>query len=163
MKTRRINLDVRGKACPQPVIEAKKALDQLEEGIITVLLDAEASAVNAMKAKAPPDLARLTFLGIGAAVMFLLTVVRYRVPWWPLHPLALPVGICSYSTNFCVFSIFLGWLAKWVLLKFGGNALYKAGRPFFLGIILGFFVGVGVSFVIDVIWFPGHGHSLYGY
>ncbi len=46
MKTRNINLDVRGKACPRPVIETKKALDQLEEGIITVLLDAEPSAAN---------------------------------------------------------------------------------------------------------------------
>ena len=46
MKNHSIKLDVRGKACPQPVIETKKALDQLEEGIITVLLDAEPSAVN---------------------------------------------------------------------------------------------------------------------
>jgi len=46
MKNQNINLDVRGKACPQPVIETKKALDQLEEGIINVLLDAEPSAIN---------------------------------------------------------------------------------------------------------------------
>lgn len=46
MKNKNITLDVRGKACPQPVIETKKALDQLEEGIIDVLLDAEPSAVN---------------------------------------------------------------------------------------------------------------------
>ncbi|MEA2110291.1 MAG: sulfurtransferase-like selenium metabolism protein YedF, partial [Pseudomonadota bacterium] len=46
MKNHSFKLDVRGKACPQPVIETKKALDQLEEGIITVLLDAEPSAVN---------------------------------------------------------------------------------------------------------------------
>jgi len=46
MKKHSIKLDMRGKACPQPVIETKKALDQLEEGIITVVLDAEPSAVN---------------------------------------------------------------------------------------------------------------------
>ena len=49
MKNHSIKLDVRGKACPQPVIETKKALDRLEEGIITVLLDAEPSAVNVMR------------------------------------------------------------------------------------------------------------------
>lgn len=49
MKNQNINLDVRGKACPQPVIETKKALDQLEEGIITVLLDAEPSAINVIR------------------------------------------------------------------------------------------------------------------
>ncbi|MBN2332392.1 MAG: sulfurtransferase-like selenium metabolism protein YedF [Deltaproteobacteria bacterium] len=41
-----IYLDVRGKACPQPVVETKKALDQVAEGMITVHLNAEPSAVN---------------------------------------------------------------------------------------------------------------------
>jgi selenium metabolism protein YedF len=49
MKNHSIKLDMRGKACPQPVIETKKALDQLEEGIITILLDAEPSAVNVIR------------------------------------------------------------------------------------------------------------------
>jgi len=36
-------------------------------------------AVNAMRAKAPPDLSRWMFLGIGAIAMALLTFIRYRV------------------------------------------------------------------------------------
>jgi selenium metabolism protein YedF len=46
MRHNSITLDVRGQACPQPVVETKKALDGITEGIITVILDAEPSAVN---------------------------------------------------------------------------------------------------------------------
>jgi len=35
-------------------------------------------------------------------------------------------------------------------------------RPFFIGLILGFFAGAGVSFLVDMAWFPGEGHMLYG-
>jgi hypothetical protein len=37
---------------------------------------------------------------------------------------------------------------------------YRSGRPFFIGLIMGHFVGAGISFVIDMIWFPGQGHSI---
>ena len=60
------------------------------------------------------------------------------------------------------FSLFLGWLCKWIIVRLGGIQLYQRARPFFLGLILGYFAGVAVSNVIDVIWFPGQGHWLYG-
>ena len=39
-------LDVRGKPCPQPVIEARRALDELTDGTLKVLLDNEVSSKN---------------------------------------------------------------------------------------------------------------------
>ncbi|NOZ12363.1 MAG: sulfurtransferase-like selenium metabolism protein YedF [Acidobacteria bacterium] len=39
-------VDAKGLACPQPVILAKKALSGIEEGIITVIVDSEASREN---------------------------------------------------------------------------------------------------------------------
>jgi len=44
----------------------------------------------------------------------------------------------------------------------GGNRLYNQVRPFFIGVILGFFVGAGLSFGVDMLWFPEEGHVLYG-
>lgn len=46
MSSDNITLDMRGQACPRPVVETKKALDSITEGIVTVILDAEPSAVN---------------------------------------------------------------------------------------------------------------------
>ena len=39
-------LDLKGKACPIPVVETKKALDSIEEGIIVVEVDNEVSKNN---------------------------------------------------------------------------------------------------------------------
>jgi hypothetical protein len=112
---------------------------------------------------AGPDWQRLGHMGLGATVMAGLTAMRYRFAWWPLHPIGMPVGICSYPVNVFIFSIFLSWLIKWSIMRAGGIQLYQKGQPFFIGIILGYFTGIGISFVIDMIWFPGQGHSLYGY
>lgn len=45
----RKELDVRGIACPGPVIETKKALESLESGIIQVVVDNQISAANVEK------------------------------------------------------------------------------------------------------------------
>jgi len=110
-----------------------------------------------------PETTRLTFMGIGAVAMAIVTFLHHRFPWWPLHPIGLPVAICSYPVTHFVVSIFLGWAAKTIVLRIGGIPLYERAKTVFLGIILGFFSGCGVSFVIDMVWFPGQGHPLYGY
>jgi uncharacterized membrane protein len=109
-----------------------------------------------------PDWTRLMHLGIGSGVMGALTFMRYRFPWWPLHPIGMPVGICSYPMTIIVFSIFLSWLIKWSIMRSGGIGLYQRSQPFFIGLILGNFTAIGVSFFIDMAFFPGQGHSLYG-
>ena len=101
-------------------------------------------------------------MGIGAGAMALLVFMHYRIAWWPIHPIGLPVAVCSYPMTHYVFSIFVGWLVKTLTLWLGGSQAYRRVRPFFMGVILGFFTGVGVSFLVDVFWFPGEGHVLYG-
>ena len=109
-----------------------------------------------------PDWTRLGHLVGGAGVMGALTFMRYRFPWWPLHPIGMPVGVCSYPMTIIVFSIFVSWLAKWAIMRSGGIGLYQRAQPFFIGLILGYFTAIGLSFFIDMIWFPGQGHPLYG-
>ena len=45
----------------------------------------------------------------------------------------------------------------------GGATLYRRAIPFFLGLMLGYFGGVAVSFVVDFIWFPGEGHGFHNF
>ena len=85
--------------------------------------------------------------------------LRYVFPWWPLHPIGFAAST-AYPVNRIVFSIFFAWLAKFAILRMGGIDLYRKAAPFFLGLMIGYFTGVGVSFVVDLIWFPQRGHSL---
>jgi len=51
-----------------------------------------------------------------------------------------PIGFLSasvYSMHMLWFSIFLGWVAKTIIQRYGGMKGYQAGLPFFLGLILG--------------------------
>lgn len=47
------------------------------------------------------------------------------------------------------FSIFLAWLIKLAVLKYGGPWLFRATRPFFIGLIVGQFVAAGAWLAID--------------
>jgi len=42
-------IDARGKACPQPVLMTKDALESMDEGIVTVLVDSEISRDNVVR------------------------------------------------------------------------------------------------------------------
>ena len=66
---------------------------------------------------------------------------------------------CASSTwtmGMLWFSIFISWVIKNTILRFGGISLYRKVFPFFLGLLLGeYFVGgawvvIGVIFDIEV-------------
>jgi hypothetical protein len=113
------------------------------------------------KIKTPPDFheLKLTFFGIGAAAMSVLTFMQYRFPWWPLHPVGLAVSSIWMIRNQAA-AIFVAWAAKSLIMRFGGIDLYRKAAPFFMGLILGHFAGVGISFIVDMIFFHGNGHPI---
>jgi hypothetical protein len=86
------------------------------------------------------------YTAIGAAVMGLLMMVRQRFSWWPIHPLGFPTS-AVFGTMF--FSVFMAWVIKSVVIKYGGPQSYLRSRPFFLGLILGQFVTTGIWYGID--------------
>jgi hypothetical protein len=84
----------------------------------------------------------------GGSVMALLMLARQHFLWWPLHPLGFAVSTIS-MTNYISFSVFLAWLIKSLILKYGGPALFQRAKPFFLGLILGQFTVAGLWLLID--------------
>ena len=46
-------------------------------------------------------------------------------------------------------SFFIGWLLKWLMLRYGGPKRTLALRPFFLGLIIGPLLTAGVWTIID--------------
>ena len=96
---------------------------------------------------------------VGMATTGLIIALRYVYPSFPLHPIGF-AAVTAYPVNRIVFSFIFSWIAKSVILKAGGITAYRRGSLFFFGMMVGYFVGVGISFVVDCIWFPEDGHSL---
>lgn len=97
-----------------------------------------AHGANFNKAEAPPapfkhNAAHLAIGVVGAALLLFL---RSRLPWWPLHPYGW-VLCQAYAINTMWFSIFLGWLAKILVIRFGGPRVYRKVLPAFMGLVLG--------------------------
>ncbi|MFQ3549417.1 MAG: DUF6785 family protein, partial [Armatimonadota bacterium] len=78
------------------------------------------------------------FFTVGAIFTVFLYMMRARFWWWPFHPLGYAMGAAWPSIVYWS-SFFIGWLAKSVILRYGGATSYKRFRPFFLGLILGEF------------------------
>jgi hypothetical protein len=80
--------------------------------------------------------------------MTLLMLARHRLLWWPLHPIGYPVSMVWLMDQLW-FSIFLAWLFKLTIMKYGGPGLFQRAKPFFLGLIVGQFAIAGVWLVVD--------------
>ena len=113
-----------------------------------------------MRNPKPPDLGRLTFFGLGNLVAALITFMRYRFAWWPIHPVGFAITM-ALPVKMGAFSVFVAWLVKLVVLKVGGIGLYRRSIPLFVGLIVGYVVGIGLSLVVDGIWFMGQGHQVH--
>jgi len=101
-----------------------------------------------LNAPTPAHLGGWLSTGIGAGIMALLMLARHRFLWWPLHPLGFPIG-GIWVVDQISFSVFLAWLLKALVLKYGGPRLYRRTRPFFLGLILGQFTTAGMWLIVD--------------
>jgi hypothetical protein len=98
----------------------------------------------------------------GGAIGWLLILAHHRFIWWPLHPIGFGVAQ-AFGTTFVIFSVFLSWLIKSLLLRFGGVRLYRQGQPFFIGMLVGYVAAVALSYLVDIIWFPQNGHVLHSW
>ena len=105
----------------------------------------------------PPE---FLFMALGGVIMLVMTALTYRFPGWPLAPVGFTVAFADV-TRLLMFSLFLAWLIKMLLLRIGGVTFYRRAQPFAWGVLVGYTTGVFLGFVVDWIWFPGQGHALH--
>ena len=99
-----------------------------------------------------PDMRGWLFTGLGAAVEGLLMLAQHRLHWWPLHPLGFVICV-GWMSGQIWFSVFVAWLLKLSILRYGGIVLFHKLKPFFLGLILGEATVAGSWLVVD--WITG--------
>lgn len=99
----------------------------------------------------------ILFLAAGMAISTLLALGRYLFYWWPLNPIGFAIG-ASGPIRGVVFTLFVAWIVQVILLRVGGVGLYRKARPLFLGILVGYAVGVLAAYVVDTVYFPDTPH-----
>lgn len=102
------------------------------------------------------DWAAVTCAAAGAGLMSLMIWLQRNFLWWPIHPLGYVMG-STFTMGIMWFSIFLGWLIKGVVEKYGGFRVYRTLRPAFVGLVLGEFIAAAIWVAIDgLAGQPGH-------
>lgn len=95
-----------------------------------------------------PSLDRLAYLGIGAVVMYALTILHHTFLWWPLHPLGFAVASTQPVQDLWL-SILIGWALKSLTMRYGGYRMYQRLLPMLLGLIVGQSLGCAGWLVAD--------------
>ena len=96
-------------------------------------------------------LQRLVYFGIGGLLTVGLTIMYYQFLWWPIHPIGLAI-ISSFTLYTVYLGFFITWACKHTILRWGGLRLYARGIPFFIGLLIGHYLGRAVALTIYTIY-----------
>lgn len=98
------------------------------------------------------------WLALGGALTYGMMLARSRFAAFPFHPIGYLMCL-TYPMQALWVSIFLGWLAKVLIMRFGGNDTYRKATPLFLGLALGDVASMLFWVGIDA-WQGRTGHQL---
>jgi hypothetical protein len=79
---------------------------------------------------------QLGWMAFGVLGVIGLSLARFRWPGFLIHPI-LFVLWSTWPAQVLWFPFLVGWIAKTAIVRYGGGKAYEAGKPFFLGMILG--------------------------
>lgn len=100
-------------------------------------------------------------IGIGFVIVAALQIGSWTFPGWPLMPIGFILSGTPLITN-AWFSVLLGWIAKVVLQKLGGNKLLQDSRPAFIGLIFGEAMAAALWMLISLL-LAINGYDYYRY
>ncbi|MCC6485807.1 MAG: hypothetical protein IT209_13290 [Armatimonadetes bacterium] len=86
-----------------------------------------------------PSVPRIIAMVAGLAVVVSLRSLRLASIDFPFHPAGYALAV-SFAMNYFWFAFFLAWVAKSLIVRYGGMKFHNAAVPFFLGLILGDYV-----------------------
>jgi hypothetical protein len=84
------------------------------------------------------------FIFVGMGVVFLLDFVRFRVPWFPLHPAGYALAM-NFGVDYYWFGLLVAFLVKGAVQRYSGLRGYRKLHGVALGIILG-------EFTVETFW-----------
>jgi hypothetical protein len=112
---------------------------------------------------------RIAYMAVGFGIFGLLSLLRARIMGFPFHPvgylvilLSVLVGAASPyirgvpgmdlgDASWVWGSALAAWLAKKLVIKYGGMRMYRHTKPFFIGLVAGSFLFLFVVNVLDFV------------
>jgi len=86
----------------------------------------------------------------GMVVCGLLVLLQSRLLWWPLPATGFVIG-GAWLMQHLWFAVFVAWVVKALVLRYGGASAYRKSLPFFMGLIAGQLCTLGLWAVIDIL------------
>ena len=86
-----------------------------------------------------PDYQSMLFIGLGFLTAIALTIMRGAFLWWPFHPAGYALSN-AWGANVTWFPLFISWVIKSLILRYGGLKIDRKAAPLFMGLILGDFL-----------------------
>ncbi len=111
------------------------------------------AALTVMPAEA--SVSNAGHFGAGLLLMMLTMYLRARISWFVLHPIGFLIA-SGYPIRCMWFSVFLGWIIKGGVTRWGGYKVYQTLRPFFFGLIIGDCLAGAIWIVIGFITKTGY-------
>lgn len=98
------------------------------------------------------------WLGVGMFLTYGMMLARSRLSFFPFHPIGYLIAL-AFPARIFWFSVFLAWLFKVLITRFGGVESYRKTVPLFLGLALGDVAMILFWLCIDG-WQGRTGHQL---
>lgn len=92
-----------------------------------------------LSAPQKPNYGATSAVGFGFFFSLLLGFLRAKFTWWVWHPVGYAIS-SSWSMDRLWACLFITWLIKGVITRYGGAPAYRKALPFFVGLTLGEFV-----------------------
>ncbi len=89
------------------------------------------------------------WIGFGALLMGALLYFRQFMFWIP-HPIGLLMLVNPLMRNYW-FSIFIAWLCKTMITKYGNRETYQRARDFFIGLIVGELIIIVIALLVTYV------------
>jgi len=94
--------------------------------------------------------------GVGALSFVFIAVMRLQFLWWPFHPVGYVLGLgLMAGEGIGGLPFVVAWLAKALVLRYGGLRLYRRTLPIVIGLIVGDVLNRSLW---DIISLVTHGH-----
>jgi hypothetical protein len=103
------------------------------------------------------DGSRIFAFVMGIVLVAACAFARWRLTWWPLHPVLFLVWTSWTAGQAFAASLLVGCLVKFLVVKYGGDNMYQRLKPLMFGLIAGDMLGGLFAIVVGFVYYLATG------